>query len=109
MAVSIGMRAHDVIVLRRESAQQLGRAFRFDSTPSVIETLFRRIAAVHQAEESIAFRSCLARAAFDVRPWRGYCLGTPFLYEHFGASPDLRGYAHPNCWRLTVSFQIFVM
>ncbi len=47
--------AHDVIVLRRESAQQLGRAFRFDSTPSGIETLFRRIAAVHQAEEAIAF------------------------------------------------------
>jgi transposase len=47
--------AHDVIVLRRESAQQLGRVFRFDSTPSGIETLFKRIAAVHQEEESIAF------------------------------------------------------
>ncbi|NKB65939.1 MAG: transposase [Candidatus Latescibacteria bacterium] len=47
--------AHDVILLRRESAQQLGRAFRFSSTPSGLDTLFGRIAAVQQADESIAF------------------------------------------------------
>ena len=47
--------AHDVIILRRESAQQLGRSFRFPSTPEGIETLFTRIDAVRQTEEPIAF------------------------------------------------------
>ena len=47
--------AHDVIILRRESALQLGRAFRFHSTPSGIETLFSHIKSVRQEEESLAF------------------------------------------------------
>lgn len=47
--------AHDVIVLRRETALQLGRTFRFHSTPSGIETLFARIEAVREEKESLAF------------------------------------------------------
>ncbi|NKB69632.1 MAG: IS110 family transposase [Candidatus Latescibacteria bacterium] len=47
--------AQDAVVLRRESAQQLGRVFRFGSTPSGIETLFTRIDAICQEEEPIAF------------------------------------------------------
>jgi len=60
MALIIGIdlgrkSAHDVIILRRESAQQLGRVFRFGSTPSGLEELFARIHAVRQEEEPIAF------------------------------------------------------
>ena len=47
--------AHDVVILRRESAQQLGRPFRFCSTQTDIDHLFERIEAVRQEEESIAF------------------------------------------------------
>jgi len=47
--------AHDVIILRRETAQQVGRAFRFFSTPADIDRLFERIEAVRQDEEPVAF------------------------------------------------------
>ena len=47
--------AHDVILLRRETAQQLGRAFRIDTTPSGIDALFARIDAVGPPDEAIAF------------------------------------------------------
>jgi len=47
--------AHDVVILRRESAQQLGRSFRLFSTQTDIDHLFERIEAVRQDEESIAF------------------------------------------------------
>ena len=47
--------AHDVSILRQESAEQLGRTFRFYSTPTDLEMLFKRIEAVRQDEEAIAF------------------------------------------------------
>ena len=46
--------AHDVILLRRETAQQLGRAFRFDTTLSGIDALFDRFDAVGPPDEAIA-------------------------------------------------------
>ena len=47
--------AHDASILRRETAAQLGRSFRFFSTPDGIELLFAGIAAVTQGQEEIAF------------------------------------------------------
>ena len=67
MALIIGIylgrkSAHDVIILRRESAQQLGRVFRFGSTPSGLEELFARIHAVRQEEEPTSPLSSTRRA-----------------------------------------------
>ena len=77
--------AHDVIVLRRESAQQLGRSFRIHSTPSGLEDLFARLEAVRQEEESIAFvldspgKAWIPMAA--VLKNRGYLVYRPSSYR----------------------------
>ena len=56
VGIDLGRKSdHDVVILRRESAQQLGRPFRFCSTQTDIDHLFERIEAVRQEEESIAF------------------------------------------------------
>ena len=38
--------AHDVVILRRQTAQQLGRSFRIDSTPAGITVLLDRLEAL---------------------------------------------------------------
>ena len=60
MALIVGIElgrktAHDVVILRRQSAQQPGRSFRIFSTQTDIDHLLERIEAVRQDEESIAF------------------------------------------------------
>ena len=47
--------AHDVVILRRETAQQVGRAFRFTSTPEGVDQLFGQIEKVRQDDESVEF------------------------------------------------------
>ena len=47
--------AHDVVILRRETAQQVGRAFRFTSTPEGVDELFGQIRKVRQNNEPVAF------------------------------------------------------
>ncbi len=47
--------AHDVVILRRETARQVGRAFRFTSTPEGVDQLFGHIEKVRQDHESIEF------------------------------------------------------
>ena len=47
--------AHDVVLLRRESAEQLGRAFRFTSTCEGLDLLFEKITAQKQEGESVDF------------------------------------------------------
>lgn len=47
--------AHDAILLRRENAAILGRAFRFYSTPEGVDTLWTRINTVRQQGEPVAF------------------------------------------------------
>ncbi len=47
--------AHDVVILRRETARQVGRAFRFTSTPEGVDQLFGQIQKVRQNNEPVAF------------------------------------------------------
>jgi len=47
--------AHDAVILRRESAKQIGAGFRVASTPEGMERLFQEIEAVRQEEEALDF------------------------------------------------------
>ena len=47
--------AHDIVILRRETARQVGRAFRFTSTPEGMDQLFGQIQKVRVDDESVEF------------------------------------------------------
>ena len=60
MALIIGIdlgrkSAHDAVILRRETAKQVGSAFRFTSTPKGIERLLQKIETVRHNQEPIDF------------------------------------------------------
>ena len=73
--------AHDAIILRRETAKQVGAAFRFSSTPKGIEHLFQKIEAIQQDQEPIAFvMDSPGRAWIPVAAalkGRGFCVYRP--------------------------------
>jgi hypothetical protein len=59
MALIVGMdlrrkSAHDILILRRETAQQVGRSFRISSTVEGLQQLFTRLQQVAQPAEEIA-------------------------------------------------------
>ena len=47
--------AHDAVVMRRETGLEIGRGFRFTSSPEGFDKLFRRIGAVLNADEPVDF------------------------------------------------------
>ena len=73
--------SHDAVILRRETGRQTGRSFRFCSSPKGIDTLFAKINAVRQEDESVEFvidspgRAWIPVAA--VLTAKGYCVYRP--------------------------------
>ncbi|MFH1690463.1 MAG: IS110 family transposase [Candidatus Eisenbacteria bacterium] len=47
--------AHDAVILRRDTGLEIGRGFRFTSSPQGFDKLFRKIEAVRKDEESVDF------------------------------------------------------
>ena len=47
--------AHDAVILRRDTGLEIGRGFRFTSSPQGFDKLFRKINAVRMDEESVDF------------------------------------------------------
>jgi transposase len=47
--------AHDVVILRRQTALQVGRSFRFTTTPQGLERLFEQIEMVREDHEAVDF------------------------------------------------------
>ena len=46
--------AHDVVILRRETARQVGKAFRFHTTPDGFDTFFKNLEAVRVDNEPVS-------------------------------------------------------
>jgi transposase len=73
--------AHDAVIVRRETGLRIGRSFRFCSSPEGVDTLFGRIDAVRQKDESVDFvidspgRAWIPVAA--VLMARDYCVYRP--------------------------------
>jgi transposase len=73
--------AHDVVMLRRQSARQVGPSFRFPTTPQGLDRLFQQIEMVREDHEPVDFvidspgRAWIPIAA--VLGARGYCVYRP--------------------------------
>ncbi len=58
VGIDLGRKSpHDAVILRRETGLEIGRGFRFTSSPQGFDKLFRKIEAVRNADEPVDFVS----------------------------------------------------